>query len=116
MSFWRNLAKSIFGEGGPSGGRDGGLYFYVRLYQVPGKTSPQDEIVELRVHPHNDVSLGDDGDYFVRKTIVGNKHFRRAELTVHFNKRRQISDHEISGGELVTAAEYDAYVEGENAE
>lgn len=115
MGFWRNLAKSIFGSDGPGRG-DGGLYFYVRLHQIPGKQSPQDEIVEIRVHPHNDLSLNDDGTYFVRKTVVGNKHFRRAELVIHFDKRRGIRDHEISGGELVTARDYDAYVEAETGE
>lgn len=113
MGFWNNLAKSIFGRSSSSG-PDGGMYFYVRLYHVPGRPSPQDEIVEIRVHPHNDLSLGDDGNYFVRKTVVGNKNFRRADLTIHFNKRRQIAEHDISGGELVTAKEYDAYVEGAN--
>ncbi len=114
MGFWSNLAKSIFGSASSGGlGPDGGMYFYVRLYQVPGKQSPQDEIVELRVHPHNDLSLGDDGNYFVRKTVVGNKHFRRAELVIYFDKRRGVRDHEISGGKLVTAREYDAYVEAE---
>ena len=116
MSFWNNLAKSLFGRSSMGGGPDGGLYFYVRLHYIPERSSPQDEIVELRIHPHNELSLGDDGNYFVRKTVVGNKYFRRAELTIHFDKRRNTLDHEISGGELVTAAEYDTYVEAENAE
>lgn len=116
MSFWSKLAKSLFGSSALNSGKDGGLYYYVRVHYVPGRTSSQDEIVEIRIHPHNELSLQDDGNYFVRKTVVGNKNFRRAELTLTFNKRRQVINHEISGGELVTAEEYDAYFEAENTE
>ena len=116
MSFWSKLSKSIFGSNSMGGGRDGGLYYYVRVYHVPGRTSPQDEIVEIRIHSHNELSLQEDGNYFVRKTVVGNKNFRRAELTLTFSARRKVIDHEVSGGEMVTAEEYDAYIEGENAE
>lgn len=91
--------------------RDGGLYFHVRLYNIPGRESPDDEIVQIRINPSNDVSLDDDGNYFVRKDVVGTRKFRRGELLVFFDITRQIKDVEVTGGVLVATDDYEEYLD-----
>lgn len=108
MGLWTTLKNVLFGSGG--GGPDDGLYFYVRLYNVPNRQSPDDEIVKVRINSKNDISLSESGDYFVRKMIVGNRKFKRAEMTLYFDGRKSLKDSEIDNGELVNKAAYEAYM------
>ena len=41
---------------------------------------------------------------------MGTTCFQRAELDLHFNQNRQLSSSEVSGGDLVTEADYQAWV------
>ncbi|MCC6804113.1 MAG: hypothetical protein IT319_14620 [Anaerolineae bacterium] len=95
--------KRLFG--GVGGGDDSaGLYYYIRL-------KGSDEVVRVRINRNNDLSLADDGKTFwVHKMVMGTKGFQRAEVDLYFNQNRQLSSSEISGGDLVTAAEYEAWV------
>ncbi len=90
--------------------KDSGLYFYVRVYQRPRQASPNDEIVKIRVHPTNDISKTDDGQRFVRKTVVGSKTFRRAEATLYLNAQNRLIDHHIENGELAGREEYEVFL------
>jgi hypothetical protein len=105
MDLWTKLSKALFGG---SSQRDEGLYFYVRLYNLPNTPTDNDEIVKLRVHPQNDISHTDDGDYFVRKLVVGTKQFKRAEVTLYFDAQKKLKNQEVTGGELVKRADYEA--------
>lgn len=108
MGFWKSVSSFLFGSR-QSGAQ--GLYFYVRIYKLPNRQSPDDEFVAIRIHPHNDLSWNDDGQYFVRKVVVGSKSFRRAEIMLTFDKGRRLIDSEVEGGELVDQDEYEAYLE-----
>lgn len=106
MGFLRNI-QSLFG--GKAKTQDGGLYLYVRVHKFPNRPSSEDEIVQLRLNPYSDVSEDDEGNHFVKKTVVGARSFRRAEITVFFDNKRQIRDCEVSGGEVATAEEFKQY-------
>ena len=113
MGFWKTISGFLFGSRQPT---SKGLYFYVRLHKLPNRQSPDDEIIELRLNSYNDLSLNDDGNYFVRKVAVGPKSFRRAEIMLTFDKGRKLIDTEVNGGELVEQEYYLGYLEkmGEN--
>ena len=107
MSKWASFRKMIFGSEELKD--DGAKYFYVRLYNKPNESTPTDEIVRLRINTNNDLSQDDDGDSYVRKTVVGSKQMKRAELVVYFDSNRSLIHHEITGGELVREADYEVY-------
>ncbi|MBI5929143.1 MAG: hypothetical protein HY862_07540 [Chloroflexi bacterium] len=106
MGFLRNI-QSLF-RGGAKG-QDGGVYLYVKVHKVPNRPSPEDEIVQLRLNPYSDVSEDDDGNFFAKKTVVGPRSFRRAEITVFFDNKRNIRGHEVSGGEVTTEEDFNRY-------
>lgn len=112
MSFWEKARKFLFGSGGKG---DEGLYYYVRLYNVPDRPTPKDEIVKIRINPMNDISQDDEGNHFVRKVIVGNVDFRRGELLLYFDQGRKLTGHEVTGGALVSEKEYEQYVAGRSS-
>ena len=98
--------KNVF-----SGGeRDSGLYFYVKLDRGG-------EIVQLRLEPQFElVPDYEQGGYFSHKTVVGPRTYRRAEATFRFDANRQLSGHDISGGELVSREEWQAQSQREDAD
>jgi hypothetical protein len=106
MGFLRNIRALL---GGAQKSQTGGLYLYVKLYKVPGKPSADDEVVQLRIHPYSEVSEDDDGHHFLKKMVVGSRTFRRAEITLFFDEKRNVRDHEITGGELTTEDEFRRY-------
>ena len=89
----------------PSGDQTG-LYFYIR-------PTGCDEVVRIRVDKRNEPSLMDDNKtYFVHKVAQGTdyKCNRSAELNLTLDSNRRILSKEITGGELVTEAEYEAWL------
>jgi hypothetical protein len=106
MGFLRNIRGLL---GGAQKKQDAGLYLYVKLYKVPSKPSADDEVVQLRIHTYSEVSEDDDGQHFIKKTVVGSRTFRRAEITLFFDEKRNVRDHEITGGELTTEDEFRRY-------
>lgn len=101
MNFLRNLFGG--GQSGGDGDKDG-IYFYVR-------SNHSDEIIRLRLHRGNDLTLMDDGSgFFVRKVMVGQKSFNRIEGEFYFDRNRRFRSADLTGGELVEQADYDAYV------
>jgi hypothetical protein len=99
--------KKLFGGGGqaPAGDKVG-LYFYVR-------PTGCHEVVQVRINLHNDLSLADDNKtYFVHKSVrgTGYKCTRTAELELAFDSNRKLTSNEVSGGALVTEAEYEEWV------
>ena len=85
------------------GGGDVGIYLYV-------KPTGCDEVVRVRINRNNDLSLDEDGkSYRVHKVVMGTTCFQRVELDLYFNGSRQLKNSEVSGGELVKEADYDAW-------
>ncbi|MEO0562471.1 MAG: hypothetical protein AAF125_10170 [Chloroflexota bacterium] len=103
-----NFLKNLFGGGGGAAS-DGGMYFYIRPRGC-------EEVVQVRINPRNDSSLQDDGTYLIRKTVQGqHRCFNPAELTLTFNSARAITNQEVTGGEMLTEADFVAWQESLNA-
>lgn len=97
-----NFLKNLFGGGGQA--RDGGYYVYVKPKMCK-------EIVKIRINLSNDLSLTDDSKgYWVRKVASATRCPFQSELTLYFNKSRQLVDKEITNGEYVDEATYQAYL------
>ncbi len=99
-----DFLKKIFGGGG-GGSSDGGsvLFFYVKPHGC-------DEIVRIRINKMSELSQNDAQDgYFVYKAVLGTKCFQKAELTLAFDKNRRLTEQTVTGGALVTPAEYDVW-------
>lgn len=101
-----DFLKKLFG-GGATG--DVGIYFYVKPHGC-------DEVVRVRINRNNDLSLADDGKtYQVHKMVMGTTCFQRVELDLYFGSNRQLKNSEISGGDLVKEADYNAWIESQEA-
>ncbi|GAB4514293.1 MAG: hypothetical protein OHK0046_16170 [Anaerolineae bacterium] len=102
-----NFLKSLFGGGGSKpaapGGDNRGFYVYVR----PKHCS---ELAEVRIDLYNDLSAVESGDgYFVRKTARAMRCPFPAEMTLYFDKNRNLTSSEITDGAFVTGDEYAAW-------
>ncbi len=96
------ILKKLFGGMGGSPG-DAGLYYYVR-------PKGSEEVVRVRINRNNDLSLADDGKTFwVHKMVMGTTSFQRVELDLYFNQNRQLTNSEVSGGDLVKKEDFDAW-------
>src|SRR5215204_1984597 len=106
-----DFLKKLFGGGGSASSGDAkGLYYYV-------KPKGCDEVVRVRVDRNNDPSLRDDGKtYWVHKVVMGTKCFQRAELDLYFSASRQLTNTEVSGGDLVKQEDYDAWLASQQPE
>ena len=103
-----NFLKKLLG-GGASGGDQEGIYFYVRATRTG-------EVIQVRLHRYNDLSMSDSGGYFTRKLIVGQRSFDRIEAEFYFDKNRNFVSAEVSGGDLVDRADYDEYLAEQQTE
>lgn len=107
-----DFLRRIFGGGGSGGakvaGDPDGLYYFVRPNDC-------DEIVRVRVNRLNDLSLMDDGSYWVHKLVRGVKCRQQVELDLYYDSSRKLKNTEVSGGVLATEAEYEAWVSSQNA-
>jgi hypothetical protein len=102
-----DFLKKLFGgssritEGDPDG-----LYYYIRSNQTG-------EVIRVRLHRYNDLSQSDDeAGFFARKVAVGSKSFDRIEIGFTFDKKRQLTNADVTGGQLVGRDEYEAYLAG----
>jgi hypothetical protein len=99
-----DFLRRLFGGGGGSRGDAAGMYFYVRPKGC-------DEVVQIRIDRNNDLSAQDEGDtYWVHKYVRGSKCFQQAEINLYFDKNRQFVNSEVTGGALVTQADYEAWL------
>jgi hypothetical protein len=59
------------------------------------------EIIEGKINMSNDLSLDDEGGYFVRKVLIGSgRCFQQIEATFKFDASRQLQEKGISGGKF----------------
>jgi hypothetical protein len=103
-----NFLKKLLGGGASSGDQEG-IYFYVRAARTG-------EVIQVRLHRYNDLSMSDSGGYYTRKLIVGQHSFDRIEAEFYFDKSRNFVSAEVSGGELADRADYDEYLAEQQAE
>lgn len=100
-----NFLKRLFG-GGSRGGDQDALYIYVRSARTG-------EVIRVRIHRYNDLSQNEEGEgYHVRKVVVGEKSFDRIEAHLNFDAKRHLIGGDVTGGELVDEAAYEAYLAG----
>lgn len=93
-----NFLKKLFSGGGQSS--NDGYYVYV-------KPKMCQEIVEVRINMKNDLSPTEDyNGYWVRKVASATRCPFQAEITLHFDKSRNLLDREIENGEFVTEVDY----------
>lgn len=86
--------KKLFGGGTPSSGSD--------FYTFNVKCDRCGENIEGKVNMNNDLSLDDEGGYFVRKVLMGGGHcFQQIEATFKFDASRQLQEKQISGGKFL---------------
>ena len=94
--------RKLFGGGRGQAGDAEGMYYYIR-----GDRSG--EVVEVRLHRFNDLSLSDDmAGYYTRKLIVGQTTFERMEAEFFFDKNRKLTSAQVQGGTLVDRDAYEA--------
>lgn len=106
------LLKKLFGGGGGAArvsGDSDGLYYFVR-------PNGCEEVVRVRVNRYNDLSLQDDGKtLWAHKSVRGVKCRQPVELDLYYDSNRKLINSEVSGGALVTEADYDEWTAKQNA-
>ncbi|MGD8404839.1 MAG: hypothetical protein PVJ21_14350 [Anaerolineales bacterium] len=83
--------KKLFGGGTSSSSSD--------FYTFTVKCDRCGEIIEGKINMSNDLSLADEGGYFVRKVLIGSQRcFQQIEATFKFDASRGLQEKQISGG------------------
>jgi hypothetical protein len=89
-----DFLKGLF-SGAPAAPADAGLYVSV-------KCDACGEIIQARISPSAELSLDDDGTYFVRKVVVGRQCFRSIEILLRYaSVRGKELSREVQGGTSV---------------
>ena len=98
MGFLDSL-KSLFSGQSQTGGD--GYWIYVKCRRCG-------EGIKTRLDLQNSLNPRDEGGYIVRKTLVGNQLcFQRVEVELLFDEQRNLVSHEVVGGQLITAEEFE---------
>lgn len=98
-----NFLKQLFSSNNKVVDSDDGIYLYVR-------PTGCEEVIQVRLNPRNDLTISEQGGYFVQKVARGtHRCFNPVEMTLYFDQSRKLTNNDISGGELVEAAEYTAW-------
>lgn len=98
MGFLDSL-KSMFSSPGGQAGAE--YWIYVRCKKCG-------EVIKTRIDLQSGLSQREEGGYFTRKTLVGNRHcFERIEVELAFDESRHLIDQQISRGEFITAEAYE---------
>ncbi|MBZ0275715.1 MAG: hypothetical protein K8I60_06205 [Anaerolineae bacterium] len=102
MDFFRKLFS---GDGRPGGEQDSGMYFYVQPRNC-------EEIVRVRVDTKHEANQTDDGTHYIRKFVRAQdwRCGQTVELEIFLDADKRYQDATISGGTLVTEAEYTAWM------
>jgi hypothetical protein len=92
--------SSLFGAKGASGGDDA-VHIYVECERCKSK-------VHVRLDRRHDISVREDGSYYVRKEIMDSKCFRLMAAEITFDSAYRIQSQEIQGGRFLTQKEFEA--------
>ena len=91
------LLQRLFGR--PSSTRgDDGIHIYVECERCKSR-------VHVRLDPRHDLSLAEDGGYFVRKEIMDAKCFRLMTAEITFDRAHRIVSQQVTGGRFVSPEE-----------
>ena len=82
-------------------GSDDAIHIYVECERCKSK-------VHVRLDRRHDISLREDGGYYVRKEIMDSKCFRLMTAEIVFDSAYRIQSQEIHGGRFLTPAEFEA--------
>jgi len=99
MGFLGKLV-SLFGSKS-SGATDDAVHIYVECERCKSK-------VHVRLDRRHDISLREDGGYYVRKEIMDSKCFRLMAAEITFDSTYRIQSREVQGGRFVTREEFEA--------
>ena len=102
MSFLKKLA-AFFTGGGSSSGRALSIYVFSNRCREP-ITSEIDLVNSLSRDEEND------NEYYTRKVLQGsgkNRCFTQVEVEIWFDRNKNVTRHEVSGGRWLTAEEYE---------
>lgn len=105
MGFFSKLRAAFTGKA--PAGNDRYLALYVLDHRCHEPICGQVDLL-------NELSLAEEGGYYVRKVLhTAGKHrcFSQVEVQLWFDGKKQIARHEVQGGRWLTAAEYAAEVE-----
>jgi hypothetical protein len=92
--------SSMFGGKG-AGATDDAVHIYVECERCKSK-------VHVRLDRRHDISLREDGGYYVRKEIMDSKCFRLMAAEITFDSTYRIQSREVQGGRFVTREEFEA--------
>ena len=85
--------KKLFGGGGTSPSSN--------FYPFSVRCDRCGEVIEGKINMSNDLSLDDEGGYYVRKVLMGSgRCFQQIEVTLQFDTSRQLLDKQVSGGKF----------------
>ena len=91
---------SLFGAKGAMG-TDDAIHVYVECERCKSK-------VHVRLDRRHDISLREEGGYYVRKEIMDSKCFRLMAAEITFDGAYRIERQEVQGGRFLTQAEFEA--------
>ena len=98
-----DFLRKLFGGGG--GARSDSIDVYVRPKMC-------DQILHLNINTRDQLSLNDSEDgYWVRKVANNPRCPFEVEVILHFDKNKRLLDREITDGEFVDEAAYQAFLE-----
>lgn len=108
MGFLKRLFGREREEGSDTGYKDpAGIYLYV-------KCSHCGTCVKLRADKKYDLENNGNG-YTWHKTIVDSKCFRRMQTEVQFDRKYEVVNAQLDGGQYITEAEYQAWLADQEA-
>jgi hypothetical protein len=103
-----DFLKRLFGLGGPKEYVDTqGLYFYFKCDNC-GAT------VKVRADKQHDLN-NDDGGYVWHKTIVDSRCFRRMQAVIYLDGSYNVTNYELTGGQLLSEEAYLAEEAGDGS-
>ena len=99
MGILERLASLLGSKGGSA--TDDAIHIYVECERCKSK-------VHVRLDRRHDISLREDGGYYVRKEIMDSKCFRLMAAEITFDSTYRIQSREVQGGRFVTREEFEA--------
>jgi hypothetical protein len=91
---------SLFGAK-PGAGADDAIHIYVECERCKSK-------VHVRLDRRHDISVREEGGYFVRKEIMDSKCFRLMAAEITFDSAYRVQRQEVHGGRFLTEAEFES--------
>jgi len=98
MGLLGKLASLFGGQGGTG---DDAIHIYVECERCKAK-------VHVRLDRRHDISVREDGGYYVRKEIMDSKCFRLMAAEITFDSAYSVQRREVQGGRFLTQAEFEA--------